>query len=162
KLALATSSKVKHLKATMDSLGFDLTGLFDVVLNADDAARTKPAPDLVHAALRKLGLFAAQCAMVGDTPYDGQACRQAGVACLAVLCGGNSAGPLRRAGACGVWQDPADLLAHLDEALHVTSPGPAHWMRDAAESLLREALAAAWEAVAAGEAPAGCALARAD
>jgi HAD superfamily hydrolase (TIGR01509 family) len=162
KLALATSSKVKHLKATWDSLGFDLSERFDVVINADDAARTKPAPDLVHAALDKLGLFAAQCAMVGDTPYDGQACAQAGVACLAVLCGGNSAEPLRRAGARGVWRDPTDLAAHLEDALRLASPGPTRWTRQWAEALMREALAAAREGVARGEWPDGCVLAGAD
>jgi HAD superfamily hydrolase (TIGR01509 family) len=162
RLALATSSKVKHLKATFDSLGFDLSQRFDVVINADDAERTKPAPDLVHAALDKLGLFAAQCAMVGDTPYDGQACAQAGVACLAVLCGGNSAEPLRLAGARGVWRDPADLAEHLDEALQVASPGPTYWTRERVEGLMREALAAAQEGVARGEWPDGCVLARPD
>jgi len=162
RLALATSSKVKHLKATWDSLGLDLTKRFDAVINADDAERTKPAPDLVHAALDKLGLFPAQCAMVGDTPYDGQACTQAGVACLAVLCGGNSAGPLLRAGARGVWRDPADLAAHLDEALRVASPGPTHWTRERAEALMREALAVAREGAARGEWPDGCVLVRAD
>jgi HAD superfamily hydrolase (TIGR01509 family) len=162
KLALATSSKVKHLKATWASLGFDLSERFDVVVNADDAARTKPAPDLVHAALDKLGLFAPQCALVGDTPYDGQACAQAGVACLAVLCGGNSAEPLRRAGARGVWRDPGDLAAHLDDALQLASPGPTHWTRERAEGLMREALAAAREGVARGEWPGGCVLVRGD
>lgn len=158
RLALATSSKVKHLKATWESLGFDLSQRFDVVINADDAERTKPAPDLVHAALNKLGLFPAQCAMVGDTPYDGQACAQAGVACLAVLCGGNSAEPLLRAGARGAWRDPADLAAHLDDALRVASPGPTHWTRERAEGLMRQALAAAREGVAQGEWPDGCVL----
>ncbi len=162
KLALATSSKVKHLKATWASLGFDLSERFDVVINADDAERTKPAPDLVHAALNKLGLFPAQCAMVGDTPYDGQACAQAGVACLAVLCGGNSAEPLLRAGARGVWRDPADLAKHLDDALRIASPGPTHWTRERAEALMRDALAAAREGVAQGEWPDGCVLVRGD
>jgi HAD superfamily hydrolase (TIGR01509 family) len=162
KLALATSSKHKHLRATLDSLGLDLPSLFDVLVTADDTEHSKPAPDLVHAAVQKLDLFAAQCAMVGDTPYDAMACRQAGVACLGVLCGGNDAKTLRRAGARGAWRDPADLLAHLDTALQVASPGTMHWTREAAEALMREAVASAQAGSAAGERPEGCALARGD
>src|SRR5262249_48895828 len=88
KAALATSSEKSHLDATLASAGVDLSRHFDVVTTKDDAGTSKPAPDLVHAALGKLGMFPAQCAMVGDTPYDAAACLQAGVVCLGVLSGG--------------------------------------------------------------------------
>jgi HAD superfamily hydrolase (TIGR01509 family) len=162
KIALATSSKARHLQATWDSLGLDLTREFDEVITASDIERTKPAPDLVRASLKKMGLFPAQCAMLGDTPYDAQACLQAGVVCLGVRCGGNSTAALRGAGARAVWNDPADLLTHLDEALDLASPGPARWTQELAERLMREALAAAREGLAAGEPPAGCVLVRND
>src|SRR5437588_588943 len=82
---------------------------------ARDAPATKPDPDLLQAALATLGLSPAQAAMVGDTQFDAEASRQAGVACLGLLSGGTgqTAELLRRAGARGVWRDPQDLLGHL-------------------------------------------------
>jgi HAD superfamily hydrolase (TIGR01509 family) len=116
--ALATSSKPKHLEPTFRGCGVDFTTLVDETASAADAEQSKPAPDLVHAALGKLGLPAADCAMVGDTPFDGQAAGQAGVRFWAVACGGTTdEAALRAAGAARVFRDPADLLAHLDELL---------------------------------------------
>ncbi|MFL5245572.1 MAG: HAD family hydrolase [Gemmataceae bacterium] len=117
--ALATSSSKKHLDAIAKSARLDLEALADVLITADDAQTSKPFPDLVLAALHKLRLTARQCAMVGDTPYDAEACRRAGVVCLGVLSGGNSEETLRAAGAKAVWKDAADLLAHLDQALAI-------------------------------------------
>jgi HAD superfamily hydrolase (TIGR01509 family) len=79
-VALATSSKEKQLRAVLDSAGLDFTNLADLVITADHAQTSKPAPDLVIATVDELGLCPAQCAMVGDTPYDAEACRHAGVA----------------------------------------------------------------------------------
>jgi phosphoglycolate phosphatase-like HAD superfamily hydrolase len=56
--------------------------------DADDAAHSKPDPDIVQAALRKLKLPAARCLMVGDTPYDAEAAARAGVAFIGLRCGG--------------------------------------------------------------------------
>jgi phosphoglycolate phosphatase-like HAD superfamily hydrolase len=68
--------------------------------------------------LYKLGLPPDECAMVGDTPFDVEACRHAGVRCWAVASGGcHTAEQLRAAGATTVWNDPADVLQHLDQAL---------------------------------------------
>ncbi len=115
--ALATSSKEKFLKAVADSCGVDFTKRVDVLVNADEADASKPAPDLVTAAVDKLGQPAAACVMIGDSPYDAEACGRAGVRCWGLLCGGFPEEALRTAGAVGVWHDPADLLAHLDELL---------------------------------------------
>jgi membrane protein len=162
KTALATSSKQERLDATFASAGVDLARQFDVVTTRDDAATSKPAPDLVHAALGKLGMFPAQCAMVGDTPYDAAAAMQAGVVGLGVLTGGNDAAALRRAGARAAWRDTADLLAQLDGALETASPGPCRWTRERVEGLMREALAAAADALEQGDFPSGCLLVGAD
>ena len=80
--ALATSSDKKHLQATCDSAGLDLPKLADVLVTKDDAGASKPEPDLVIVAVEKLGLTAGDCAMVGDTIYDAQACCGAGVVFL--------------------------------------------------------------------------------
>lgn len=121
--ALATSSSREHLEALGRSAGLDLTALGETLVNADDIEETKPAPDLVEAAVRKLGLEPAECALIGDTPYDAQAATRAGVTCIGVTSGGNGAGALRRAGAASVWSDVAEIEAHLDEVLD-GSPRP--------------------------------------
>jgi phosphoglycolate phosphatase-like HAD superfamily hydrolase len=67
--------------------------------------------------------------MVGDTPYDGQACAPAGVTFLGLLCGRQPPERLVGAGAQSLCADPADLLLHLYEALRLDEalrlPAPA-------------------------------------
>jgi len=158
--ALATSSGDRQLDATFRSAGIDLREHVDVVVKKDDVERSKPQPDVVLATLDKLALSPAQCAMVGDTPHDAESAKRAGVVTLGVLCGGyNDERTLRGAGARRVWRDPAHLLAELDDALHVASPGAAHFTRALLERLMRDALAAAAEGLTAGEVPVGCVIA---
>jgi HAD superfamily hydrolase (TIGR01509 family) len=124
KSALATSSPKDLLELILCSAGVDFTKLVDVTTTADDADKSKPHPDVVLAALKKLDLPANACVMVGDTPFDVIASRHAGAVCWAVACGGcHSAEELREAGAAGVWDDPADMLKHLDEALAAFNSG---------------------------------------
>jgi HAD superfamily hydrolase (TIGR01509 family) len=119
--ALATSSNKKHLQATCDSAGIDLSSLADVLVTKEEAEASKPAPDLVIAASEKLNLTPAECAMVGDTVYDAQACRHAGVVFLGLLSGETAADVLLKAGACEVWRDTGHLYADLDQALEIAS-----------------------------------------
>lgn len=124
RIALATSAKQEHFDALQHSAGIDLGALADVVTTSSDAAESKPDPDIVLAAVDKLGLQPAQCAMVGDTPHDAAACRKSGVLFLGLECGGWDAARLREAGAAGVWRDPLDLLTHLDAALALAEAAP--------------------------------------
>ena len=119
--ALATSSDKKHLKATCNSAGIDLPSLADVLVTKDEAEASKPAPDLVIVAWEKLGVGPTECAMVGDTIYDGQACQGAGVVFLGLESGGTPAEKLLEAGACGVWRDTGHLYGDLDHALELAS-----------------------------------------
>jgi phosphoglycolate phosphatase-like HAD superfamily hydrolase len=119
--ALATSSDDKHLEATFASAGVDFRRLANVVVTNSDADASKPSPDLLLAALEELRVPAAQCAMVGDTVYDGQACRGAGIVFLGVLTGPATETELAEAGARGVYEDVARLLADLDRALAIAS-----------------------------------------
>ena len=162
KTALATSSNAKQLGVTSKYSGVEWAALMDEVVQSDDIESSKPAPDAVQAAVKKLGLSPAQCAMVGDTPYDAEACRHAGVVCLGLECGGHPVAELRHAAARAVWRDAAHLLADLDNALRVASPGSVKLTGTALEKLMREALGAAERGMAAGEAPIGCVLARGD
>jgi HAD superfamily hydrolase (TIGR01549 family) len=119
--ALATSSDEEHLNATLESAGVDLRRLPDVVVTKTPREASKPSPDLIIDALEHLDLPASQCAMVGDTVYDGHACQAAGVSFLGVLTGPASQADLMEAGARGVWKDVAHLLAELDRALELAT-----------------------------------------
>jgi HAD superfamily hydrolase (TIGR01509 family) len=160
--ALATSSSGEQLDGLFASAGVDFRELVDQTTSADDAAASKPAPDIVEAALRKLALAPGECAMVGDTVYDAEACRSAGVVCLGLRSGGNEPATLMRAGARGVWRDTADLMSHLEEALTIASPGPARLDRTMMERLMRHALDVAGQGLEAGDLPSGCVVARGD
>lgn len=159
---IATSSDKAQLDATQGASGVRWEELADAIVTSSDAEESKPAPDIVAAATRKLRMSPAQCAMVGDTPYDAEAAKRAGVICLGVTSGGHPAQTLLSRGARAVWGGPADLLANLDEALRIASPGAAHLTQSLLEQLMREALRAAEEGMAAGEVPIGCVLARGD
>ncbi|HEY0615888.1 MAG TPA: HAD hydrolase-like protein, partial [Candidatus Elarobacter sp.] len=78
----------------------------------DDAEASKPAPDIVTAALQKAGVAPGDAVMAGDTQYDVEAAHRAGVACVALRCGGNDPATLRDADA--VYADPAELTRSLD------------------------------------------------
>ena len=81
-----------------------------------DVEQTKPAPDLVHAALERSGAPDERpVIMVGDTPWDIEAAQAAGVSTLAVVTGGFSAQELREAGAWAVYESVAELEERLDE-----------------------------------------------
>jgi HAD superfamily hydrolase (TIGR01509 family) len=159
KVVIATSSSREQLKSLQEAAGVDLEAASDVLVTKDDAKESKPAPDLVMAAVGKSGLTAAQCAMVGDTLYDMQAAKHAGVIGLGVLTGYQSAQTLKEAGARAVWRDIGEMLAKLDDVLRIASPAPIHLTAEALEGLMREALAVAREGLAGGEAPIGCVLA---
>lgn len=78
---------------------------------ADDAKKSKPEPDLLHAALKKAGTHPEAAVLIGDTPYDIEAARAAGIGVIALRSGGFSDADL--SGALAVYDDPADLLKNL-------------------------------------------------
>jgi HAD superfamily hydrolase (TIGR01509 family) len=121
--ALATSSDDVQFDATLRSARIDLRALADEVVTKSADASSKPDPDVVEAAVEALELEPDQCAMVGDTIFDAEACRRAGVVCLGVLSGGTPADALVGAGARAVWRDTGHLLAELDRALELASSG---------------------------------------
>jgi beta-phosphoglucomutase-like phosphatase (HAD superfamily)/tRNA(Arg) A34 adenosine deaminase TadA len=160
--ALATSSTRAHLDAVLESAGIDLCAHADTVVTRSSDMASKPAPDLVCAALGELGLAPTQCAMVGDTRFDALAAAEAGVASLGVLSGGKTREELLGGGARGVWDHCAALLEELESALHLASPGPARLTAGVLEQLMRSALEAAREGLRIGEAPIGCVIADGD
>ena len=111
-VVLASSSKQADLDVYLDRLG--ARELLDAWTVSDDVARTKPAPDIVQAALEKLG-GADGGVMVGDAVHDVAAAHAAGLPAIALLTGGFGAQELRDAGAECVFEDLLELLGHLDE-----------------------------------------------
>jgi HAD superfamily hydrolase (TIGR01549 family) len=106
---LATSAKEGELERYLELL--DADDLTDGWTSAEDVERTKPHPDLVHAAIERGGAEAAF--MVGDATWDAVAAREAGVPMLGVLTGGFSATELEAAGASGVFSSVGDLGSEL-------------------------------------------------
>jgi len=85
---------------------------------ADDAERSKPAPDIFTAALDKLGEMSPDDAVtVGDTRFDIEAAAKTGLATIALLCGGTDENVLRKTGAIAIYRGPADILANYDRIL---------------------------------------------
>jgi len=118
--ALATSSKKALLDEMQKSAEVPILKQFDLCITADQAARSKPAPDLILAALRKLALPANRCLFVGDTVHDAEAAAHAGVPFVGVTCGRCATeSELMTAGALSVWRDPEDLLNNLDQTLAI-------------------------------------------
>ena len=110
RLVVASSAQSEELEPLLEQAG--VADLLAARADADDADRSKPDPDIVHAALVRTGLAPHQAVLIGDTPYDIAAAMKACVATIAVRCGGWRADALQ--GAIRVYDDPADLLAQYD------------------------------------------------
>lgn len=110
-VVLASSAKEDEVDRYLDLL--DARDLADAWTTSADVEATKPAPDLVHSALSKVGGSADDAVMVGDTPWDVHAARGAGVDTLAVLTGGFAIEELRESGARDVFESVAELRAAL-------------------------------------------------
>ena len=110
-VVLASSSIETHVDRFIDMLG--VRDLADTWTTKDDVEGSKPDPDLVEAALAKAGTR--EAVMVGDTPWDCEAARRAGIETIAVMTGGFSEHELRDADAVAVFDSMDALRARLDE-----------------------------------------------
>jgi HAD superfamily hydrolase (TIGR01549 family) len=110
KIVLASSGKKEDTKYYIDLLKID--NLIEGYTSADDADRSKPAPDIFTAALDKLSVKPNEAIAVGDTRFDIEAAAKIGLRTIALSCGGTSPEILREAGAAALYRDPADLLEH--------------------------------------------------
>lgn len=108
KLMAASSAKQDELGVLLKAA--DIEDLLKEATTSSDAYSSKPDPDIVHAALDKIGMRPEQVLMIGDTPYDIESASKAGVQLVAVRCGGWPDEQLN--GALAVYDDPADLLAN--------------------------------------------------
>jgi HAD superfamily hydrolase (TIGR01509 family) len=110
--SIATSGWRKSAQPALDMLGVEP----DVpVITRDQVRYAKPDPDLFVAAAQGLGVSIESSVVVGDSVWDLLAARRARALGVGFLSGGYGEDELVRAGAYRVYQDPADLLDHLDE-----------------------------------------------
>jgi HAD superfamily hydrolase (TIGR01509 family) len=110
KLYVATSAKDEELQPLLRVAGAD--SYMEATASSDDADRSKPDPDIVVAAIERTGRPKNEVIMIGDTPYDVEAARRAGINVIALRSGGWQDRDLR--GALAVYDDPADLLNHYE------------------------------------------------
>jgi HAD superfamily hydrolase (TIGR01509 family) len=114
-VVLASSADEPEFQALRAAL--DAEDAIDEATCAGDVESSKPAPDLIQVALEKACVPAEEAVFIGDTIWDVQACRKAGVPCIGLLSGGISGDELTAAGAAEVYPGPAELLAVLRSSL---------------------------------------------
>jgi HAD superfamily hydrolase (TIGR01509 family) len=112
-VVLASSAKEWEVQHYLELL--EAAELVDAWTTSDDVERTKPEPDLVHAALEKVGGRSKEATLIGDTVWDVEAAHRAGVDALAVLTGGFSEQELSDAGAREVFTSVEELRQSLAE-----------------------------------------------
>ena len=113
RVVLASSGKPHHVDHALDLL--DVRDVVDGWTTSEDVEETKPAPDLLHVALEKIGAPAdAPSVVIGDSVYDVEAAKNAGMPALVVRSGGFGDDELRGAGALAIYDTPEDLTAALD------------------------------------------------
>jgi len=110
--AIATSGRMESARPMLEMLQ---VGPNVPVVTRDQVEHAKPDPDLFLAAAERLGVDAATAVVVGDSVWDLLAARRARALGVGLLSGGYGQDELERAGAYRVYQDPKDLLYHLDE-----------------------------------------------
>ena len=110
--AVATSGRRANAQPALDTLGVP-EGV--PIVTRDQVAHAKPDPDLFLAAAERLGVDIETSVVVGDSVWDLLAARRARALGVGLLSGGYGLDELQAAGAYRVYEDPADLLRHLDE-----------------------------------------------
>ena len=110
--AIATSGRMESARLSLKLLGLNENV---PVITRDLVRHAKPDPDLFLAAAEKLDVEISDSVVVGDSIWDLLAARRARALGVGLLSGGYGREELERAGAYRVYNDPADLLRHLDE-----------------------------------------------
>lgn len=119
RIVLASSAKAEELQVYKKVA--DIEDLVQTETTSDDAERTKPHPDIFHAALSRMEdamgtVDKEEVIVIGDTPYDAEAAGKAGLRTIGVLCGGFAEADLRGAGCFAIYGGPADLLANYADS----------------------------------------------
>ena len=113
KWCIATSGGVDTAKINLKALSLSFNDI--EIVTRDDVQYGKPDPDLFLAAAHRLDVPIEECLVIGDAIWDMLAARRCKATGIGLLSGGYDIGELERAGALRVYEDPLDLLDHLDE-----------------------------------------------
>jgi HAD superfamily hydrolase (TIGR01509 family) len=113
-VVLASSANEKELAVLRRVI--DADDVITAATSSADADESKPAPDILQAALEQSGVDPARAVFVGDAVWDVRAAAHLGIGCIGLSCGGTSAAELLQAGAVTVYDDPIDLLGGLDDS----------------------------------------------
>lgn len=111
--AIATSGRMETARPVLENLGVDFARV--PVITRDKVQYAKPDPDLFIAAAEALEIPIEQSVVVGDSIWDLLAARRCKALGVGLLSGGYGQEELERAGAYRVYEDPADMLRHIDE-----------------------------------------------
>jgi HAD superfamily hydrolase (TIGR01509 family) len=111
--AIATSGHMRTARINIEALGVDIEK--SVVVTRDQVRYAKPDPDLFLEAAHRLGVPIEHCYVIGDSIWDLLAAQRARALGIGLLSGGYGEDELDRAGAYRVFEDPSDLLRHVDE-----------------------------------------------
>jgi HAD superfamily hydrolase (TIGR01509 family) len=111
--AIATSGRMETARPVLETLGVDFDRV--PIVTRDQVRYAKPDPDLFLTAAERLGHAIETACVVGDSVWDILAARRARALGVGLLSGGYGQEELERAGAYRVYEDPADLLKHIDE-----------------------------------------------
>lgn len=109
KVVLASSAGSADIDHYVELL--DAKDLIALTTGKDDVEHSKPDPDIFAAAVKKAGVAASDCLVIGDTPYDVEAAKACGIDAIGLLSGGFPEATLREAGAIAIYPDVAALLA---------------------------------------------------
>ena len=113
RLGVVTAKRRLTVQLAFDTLP-ELEQYFDVVIGAEDTERHKPHPEPVLAALERLGADAGDAAYIGDSPFDVQSAKSAGVGAIAVTWGGfHSRERLAQEEPDAIVDTPEELLGRL-------------------------------------------------
>ena len=113
-VVLASSAKESELEQLRRVIGAD--DVIAAATSSSDAKESKPAPDILEAAIDQSDVDPRASVFVGDSVWDVAAAGRLDIPCIGLTCGGTSADELREAGAVAVYDDPAALLAALDDS----------------------------------------------
>jgi len=111
--AIATSGRMETARPVLETLGVDFGQA--TIVTRDQVKYAKPDPDVFLTAAERLGIAIETASVVGDSVWDMLAARRAWALGIGALSGGHGQEELERAGAYRVYEDPADLLRHIDE-----------------------------------------------
>ena len=119
KLVVASSARAEELDSLLDVAG--VRGMIEKRTSSSDADASKPDPDIVAAALKSAGVAPGEAIMIGDTPYDIEAAKKAGVATIAFRCGGGWS-DAELAGALAIYDGPRQLFDRFDASPLAAAP----------------------------------------